>query len=185
MIIVGLGGLKGVGKDTVAQYLVDHYGFQRASLADPIKRLLNDRFGWPMALWEDREWKETVDGFTFSPRSWAQWLGTEVGRTIGGQDVWVEMLFDELHGTLKDDARVVISDCRFQNEVHAVRDENGFSICLVDPARDDSPEHVSEDLDPNWYDYDVPAIRGDFGTTFQNVDIVMHLECVDKVKGSK
>lgn len=37
-MIIGLTGLKGSGKDTVAAYLIKEYGFERRAFADPLKR---------------------------------------------------------------------------------------------------------------------------------------------------
>lgn len=106
--LIGLTGRAGSGKDTFADYLVRVHGFQKYALAGPLKAMLNQRFGWTMEQWNDREWKEAANlvhkqdidwqcgGMDFgtpsySPRQLAQWLGTEVGRAIG-PNVWVNMM---------------------------------------------------------------------------------------------
>ena len=119
-MIVGLTGKAGSGKGTIANYLVDKRGFIKMGLADPIKRMLNDRFGWEPSYWEDREWKEApheCNGYDggreyFSPRSWAQWLGTEVGRRLD-PDIWVRALSVRL---AQSSGNVLIPDIRFDNE---------------------------------------------------------------------
>jgi dephospho-CoA kinase len=40
-MLIGLSGKAGAGKDTVADYLVRCYKFQRMAFADPMKRFLN------------------------------------------------------------------------------------------------------------------------------------------------
>jgi len=42
MNIIGISGLAGSGKDTVADFLLNHEGFVKMSLADPIKRFAMD-----------------------------------------------------------------------------------------------------------------------------------------------
>ena len=58
--LIGIAGAAGAGKDTVANHLVQHYGYTVYKFADPLKRMLCDFFGWPMDAWEDREWKDRV-----------------------------------------------------------------------------------------------------------------------------
>ncbi|MCX7807058.1 MAG: prepilin-type N-terminal cleavage/methylation domain-containing protein, partial [Deltaproteobacteria bacterium] len=70
-------------------------GGQVSTLVEGIKAF-ELRYLDPIAL----EWKESCDlrfgtnerGAPFSPRSWAQWLGTDVARRLFGEDVWVRYL---------------------------------------------------------------------------------------------
>lgn len=158
-MIVGITGRAGVGKDTVADWLVAEHGFVKRGLADPIKALLNKRFGWWPEDWQDRGWKEQAalatvchDGKRskfwhrdFSPREMAQWLGTEVGRHLAGQDVWVNELFKQWkEGRNKILVpRLVIPDVRFNNEAARVKKEGGVVIRIAREV----PEvvtHISE-----------------------------------------
>jgi hypothetical protein len=154
--VIGITGLAGAGKDTLADYLVKEHGYTKYSLASPIKQLLNERFGWTDEEWLDREWKETPHrrcGYgvrrnqgwigkveEFSPRSWAQWLGTDVGRTIGGEDVWVNLM-RKFSWTVD---KLVVSDVRFDNEANAIHNLGGKVIkidrVLAVPVR----AHASE-----------------------------------------
>lgn len=151
--LIGITGKAGSGKDTLADYLVRQHGFEKYSLSAPIKRLLNERFGWTDNDWLDREWKERPNPAcgagpftraqlgTFSPRSWAQWLGTEVGRIIGGEDVWINMIEREWN-TAK--TRVVISDVRYDNEAARILSLGGVIIRIVRRNATQVAAHVSE-----------------------------------------
>ena len=171
--LIGINGKMGAGKDTLADHLVHHFGFVKYSLAAPMKKLLNDRFGWTEKMWEDRAWKEhetkdcgarvipsrweSYPGMTgfereyFSPRSWAQWLGTEVGRYIGGNDVWLNMMAteweylnssnEETFGSLPC---MVIPDVRFENEARRIREYGGVIIRVVRSPEVVASGHVSE-----------------------------------------
>ena len=63
-MIIGLTGNPpaGSGKDTVADYLVKEYGFCKVALADPLKRICADVFGWDAeTLWGPSENRNVPD----------------------------------------------------------------------------------------------------------------------------
>lgn len=163
--ILGIAGKAGSGKDTLAAHFVKKYGYVRYGFADPLKELLNQRFGWTLEQWENREWKESPQilseldgrrhGRYLSPRELAQWLGTEVGRTIGGPDCWVNLMAKRFmegrypHSgtsllTADQGFRLVIPDVRFENEATRIRDLGGFIIHLTRPNLPEVSSHVSE-----------------------------------------
>lgn len=153
--LIGITGLAGVGKDTLADHLVT-LGYEKVSMAGPLKRLLNERFGWTDEMWADRVWKELPSpecGFDvrteadYSPRSWAQWLGTEVGRYIGGPDVWVNMVmrqWAEKTAAAPQPYRMVIPDVRFDNEAMAIRQRGGVILHISRPGAAPVVKHASE-----------------------------------------
>jgi hypothetical protein len=169
--LIGITGVAGVGKDTLADYLVREHKFVKYALADPIKELLNDRFGWTMEDWADREWKETghtvwgsrlrastlEECLPFSPRSWAQWLGAEVGRMLAGEYVWankmveawhalgvVEDYYDESHLDAPQPQRMVVPDVRFDNEARIIGNLGGVVIRVVRQDAKPVEQHSSE-----------------------------------------
>ena len=76
--ILGLLARSGHGKTTVAQHLVSTYGAEVRSLAGPMKRALQNVFGFSTAqLWGTQAEKEATDSrYGFSPR----WLLQRLGR---------------------------------------------------------------------------------------------------------
>lgn len=143
--LIGISGKAGVGKDTLADYIVRTYGFQRYGFADPIKELLNKRFGWTMEDWNDRAWKEgpTIQVLArphplghcqnlvqqkLSMRELAQWLGTEAGRETHGEDCWVNVF--QRRWIEAGAPKTVIPDVRFENEAAKIRQHGGIIIHL-------------------------------------------------------
>jgi len=138
MIVVGLTGKAGVGKDTVGDYLIEQYGFKKESFAAPLKRLVGDIFGVTENLLnpvtqEDRDLREQpLDGWgDWSARGLLQYIGTEMFRTHIDKDVWVKSLANRI--AYCGDERYVITDIRFPNELDIFKekfDDNFVSITI-------------------------------------------------------
>ncbi len=137
-MILGITGRIGSGKDTIADYLITRHRFKRMSYAEPLKDAISAIFGWDRELLEgmtkhSREWREQVDpwwaerlGIThLTPRWVLQHWGTEVCRRAFHNDIWVASIQNKLR-SIKDD--VVLSDCRFPNEVDAIKKSGGMTI---------------------------------------------------------
>ena len=159
-MIVGVCGFIGSGKDTIADYLTNFYGFRRESFANSLKDAVAQVFGWDRTMLEGRtkqarEWREQRDdwwsdrlGMEITPRWILQYWGTEVCRKGFHDDIWIAALENKLRNS-KDD--IVISDCRFPNEIKSIKDAGGIVIRVVR-----GPE-------PKWYDAAVSANRGPNG----------------------
>ena len=112
-IVIGLTGRAGSGKDTVADILVNKYGFTKISFARVLKAMMAAG-GMPEP---SREMKEKeIPGLTFTWRRAAQTLGTEWGRSLD-PDIWVKLALMQITGR----TNYVISDVRFENEATAIR----------------------------------------------------------------
>ena len=159
-MIVGVCGFIGSGKDSIADYLTNFYGFRRESFANSLKDAVAQVFGWDRTMLEGRtkqarEWREQRDewwserlGMEITPRWILQYWGTEVCRKGFHDDIWIAALENKLRNS-KDD--IVISDCRFPNEIASIKNAGGIVIRVVR-----GPE-------PKWYDAAVSANRGPNG----------------------
>ena len=139
-MIIGICGFIGSGKDTAADYLVNFHEFRRESFASTLKDAVAAVFGWDRDLLEGRtkaarEWREQVDPWwaerlgkpQLTPRWILQYWGTEVCRVGFHDDMWIASLENKLR---KSSDHVVISDCRFPNEIHAIREQKGRIVCI-------------------------------------------------------
>ena len=146
-MILGICGLIGSGKDTVADYLVNVHGFRRESFAGTLKDAVAAVFGWDRTLLEgrtkaSREWREQVDPWwavrlnmpDLTPRWVLQYWGTEVMRRGFHDDIWIASIENKIRN-LQDN--VVISDCRFPNEIASLRAAGGR---IVRTCRGSDPE---------------------------------------------
>ena len=128
--VVGICGLIGHGKDTAAGFLIEQ-GYQRISFAGVLKDACANIFGWDRILLEgntseSRSFRERVDPWwakrldipDFTPRYALQYIGTNVMRTHFHPDIWVAACERQIEMT---DKNVVISDCRFFNELDVIK----------------------------------------------------------------
>jgi hypothetical protein len=158
--IIGVCGFISSGKDTVADYLVNQYRFRRDSFASSLKDAVSAVFGWDRELLEGRttaarNWREQVDPWwsqrlglpELTPRWVLQQWGTEVCRKAFHNDIWIVSLENRLRHSQDD---IVISDCRFPNEIAAIKNAGGKVIW------------VQRGRLPVWYDIALAANNNDF-----------------------
>ena len=140
-MIIGVCGLIGAGKDTIADYLVNVHEFRRESFANTLKDAVAAVFGWDRTLLEGRtkqgrQWREQVDTWWaerlniphLTPRWVLQYWGTDVLRNHFHDDIWVASLENKLRKSTDD---IVISDYRFPNEIRAIKNQGGIVIRVV------------------------------------------------------
>jgi hypothetical protein len=155
-MIIGVCGFIGSGKDTVADYLTNIHEFRRESFANSLKDAVASVFGWDRTMLEGRtkharQWREQVDPWWaerlamphLTPRWILQYWGTEVCRKSFHDDIWIASLENKLRNS-KDD--IVISDCRFPNEIKSIRNSGGI---VVRVKRGDDPEWYRDAADMN------------------------------------
>ncbi len=171
-VVVGLTGFAQVGKDTLAQELVKHLGFERHGFADALKSILyalnprvelynNDFIGhWHVqTLVDQKGWEEAKK--EPEVRELLQRLGTEGGRVALGKDVWVNTLFTQPTGP-----RIVIPDVRFENEAQAIRARGGSVIRIHRPGTGPINAHISDQIDFE-ADYEVVNDRTPFDAYYE------------------
>jgi len=145
---IGLSGYAQSGKDTVAEVLVEDFGYKKVAFADAIREalvVLNPRievanmamrlssavksFGWEFLKKEDTGVRELLQRF-----------GTEVGREMFDQNIWVDLAID----LVPDGGRVVFSDVRYPNELKAIRAAGGTVWRVNRPDVSAPNDHESE-----------------------------------------
>lgn len=175
--IIGLVGFISAGKGTVSQYFVEKYDYIQESFAGSLKDATANIFGWDRTLLEgdtkeSREYREQVDTWwseklgmpDFTPRLALQLMGTDVMRNNFHNDIWILSLQKRLLSTSRN---IVVSDCRFQNEINSIKQLNGTIIRI---KRGDEPEWYNDALN-GIYPMDVHA--SEYGWIGGHIDYVI------------
>ena len=124
-MIIGLSGYARSGKDTVANLLVLNYSFKRLAFADAIKDavlLLNpilDNGRRVSDVVNDYGWE--VAKANIEVRRLLQVMGTEVGRKLIDEYIWIDKVFNQI----EPDKRFVITDVRFPDEANMIQSIEG------------------------------------------------------------
>lgn len=149
--IVAINGTIGSGKDTFAEAFINN-GYTKMSFAKNLKDTVSAIFGWDREMLEgttpesrklreipDPYWCEKLERNDISPRWILQNFGTNVLRKYFHNDIWVFSLEKTMQSI---DGNIIITDCRFSNELNMIRNNNGTII------------EVQRTL-PYWYGYAV------------------------------
>lgn len=134
-MIIGLSGFAGCGKDTVAEYLINTYGYKQVAFASAVKDTLSTVFNWNREMLEgktaeSRKWRDTVDEWwssnlgipNFTPRYAMQNIATDIFRNHFHSDIWILSLISKIKDSTDN---IVISDARFPNEIAAIKNIGG------------------------------------------------------------
>jgi len=140
-MIIGIAGYAGVGKDTLADLLVEREGFEKRAFADKLKQFyysvaplahvdLIDELGW-----------DAAKRFNMEIRAGLQGLGS-AGRNTFGKKFWIEQAMPNIFDS--QEFNYVFADVRYQNEADEIWSRGGVIIRLkrdeINPAND----HASE-----------------------------------------
>lgn len=163
-MIIGLNGLIGSGKDTVTEYIIKSYNLDQMSFGKYVKDCLSVMFGWDREMLEgktkeSRIWRESVDVFwssklniRFTPRLAMQLYGTELVRKHLNNDFWINRF--ELDYSKKENKNIIVSDCRFINEIEKIR-ELGGTIIEIQPKELPEWYEIAKNQNLGMYNEDV------------------------------
>jgi hypothetical protein len=135
-MLIGLSGKAGNGKDTVAKYLETHHEFIPLAFADPVKRGLEAMFRLDHKWLNDTEAKEQdIPELGVSGRVLMQTLGTEWGRNLIDENIWVDLMRRKI--LMLDTYDIVVTDVRFDNEAALIQELGGTLITVVREGKKD------------------------------------------------
>lgn len=139
--IIGFTGPIDSGK-TEAAKVCEQQGFKRIRFAGPLKDMAK-AFGLSPAQ-VDGDQKEVPSDLICgqTPRYFMQKLGTEFGRELIGDDVWIRA-FQHAVNQLDPWTPVVVDDVRFQNEAGIIQHMGGI-VVRIDRDGYKPGEHASE-----------------------------------------
>lgn len=125
------------GKTTAAVGLVEKLGFSIVKFAGPLKAMLAgllENIGYPETaisyMLESGKEEKPIVGVDATVRQLQQTLGTEWGRLLIDENIWVKCAVMEA----EKHRRVVFDDMRFVNEYSLIEERKDLSIRIVRPG---------------------------------------------------
>lgn len=157
-MLIALCGKQNTGKTTVANYLISNHEFYPVSFADPLKSVVSILFDWDVnilkaestqtRLLREQLPKRIIGGKEYDARTALQFIGTDLCRNHIDQNVWVDIAKIKIQNLLKQGKNVVVTDCRFVNEIEMLKSfPLALLLCLVRNHNDlmvKENEHISE-----------------------------------------
>lgn len=147
-LLIGLHGLARTGKDTAAAYLAAHYALLSYAFADPLKAAIAQMFDLTTAHIEGDLKELTLPVIGKSPRQLMQLLGTEWGRNMVHDQLWLLLAQQHIANQLECDqsrySGIVIRDVRFENEAQWIRSQGGYVVHILRPDAQQVAAHSSE-----------------------------------------
>jgi len=144
------------GKSTVADVLVNEFGYKRVPFAATLKsmfRVVMEDAGLSISDIADME--NGDKNYQFCPavsqatlREAYQTLGTEWGRQCMGKNFWCDLWALRVKPWLNHGVGVVVDDVRFDNEFTTVGRLAGDMWRVVRPGVDNMTTHASESYRP-------------------------------------
>lgn len=195
--LFGFGGLLESGKDTIADHLVEKFGFVKVNMSDPIDkalRILNPIVTVELASrsWLDRlldgvcnrdpqliikryEDVRAELGFTKAKtipefRALMQRFGVEVGRKLIDNNIWVNFAERTIQEHRDAGRGVCVSGIRFGDEQHLIARLGGTLVWVYRPG------HLPAKTATSNHSSEVSLSADDFDTTVVNDGSVADLE---------
>lgn len=188
-MLFGILGKKGAGKDTVSDYLVAKYGFRKRAIAAELKKIMRHLFHFKNNQLHG-ELKEVVDdNWDITPRHGMQFVGTLVrehfGRLVKGVDKNFWLVNLEMWLNKCKNEHVILSDCRYQNEVDFVKSHKGIVIKIVRNKNDEIKDtHESEQGVDFVKKHDILIENnGSLQELYKKIDVIMNEFYIKKSNG--
>ena len=163
-MIISITGKIGSGKDTIADIIMQYtpyHDWEIKKFAGKLKVIAEILSGVPKINFEDQEFKKQDMGpeWGMTYRDLLQKLGTEAMRNGLHTNVWVNALMSDytpthyavgaLETELSEESAIypnwLITDCRFPNELEAVKTHKGITIKVIrDSGNTIGTTHASE-----------------------------------------
>ena len=162
-MIISITGKIGSGKDTIADIIMQYtpyHDWEIKKFAGKLKDIAEILSGVPKINFEDQEFKKQNMGaeWGMTYRDLLQKLGTEAMRNGLHENVWVNALFADYHFNIEEDEQMpnwLITDCRFPNELEAVKTHKGITIKVIrDSGNTIGTTHASETALDDYTEWD-------------------------------
>lgn len=181
--LLGTGGVARAGKDAVLDILIEEPGEEWAKTymskaLETALLILNPSIDILWSNWKDDSWSKVYDLLRYEGPRWImfyqdlhallgyemskenngvrdalQKLGTEIGRNMFDENVWVNIAFAEVDEALEAGTNIGITGMRYPNELDYIHDRGGLTVWVSRPGYGPVNGHSSDNtLGPEDFD---------------------------------
>lgn len=163
-MLISFSGKLRAGKDTAADFLVDNFGFVKHVFSDAIHEAMLKIDPHVYYDWKTERlvrYSSVVESLGYTKakelpevRRLLQRLGTEVGREMIDENVWVDIMDRKIQADASK--KIVVSGVRYPNELNLIRHHGGLAVYVFRTENEKPVEgevHKSESsLQPGDFD---------------------------------
>lgn len=158
--IIAITGIKRSGKDVVANYIEQKFGYKHVKISSKLKEVVKIAFDLKDADVESSAKDDMHERLGIPPRRILDFIGThvfqyEINRILPniGRKFWISDLLMK-----HDDTPIVISDLRFHHELEEIRKNDSVLVIKINRNQQIDPTYISES-EINELQYDVEVIN--------------------------
>jgi hypothetical protein len=147
--LIAFTGVISSGKTTATEALISlpERAYTKLAFADPLKAMV-------AILTSETDKNATPDALCGKTvREAYQTLGTEWGRNMIGQDIWLRAMARRIKGERGVARGIVVDDCRFDNEAALLRSLGGRIIEIVRPGYERALHSSEAGISSRFIDY--------------------------------
>lgn len=153
-LLVGIVGKGNAGKTTTANILSGK--FTEVVFAEPVKRITDIVYGFEYDMLlgdtpEKRVLRKTLKDpiWNKTPVEAMQYIGTDLFRDCFDKEIWIKIAQRKIDNLRNAGKNVIITDCRFPNEIEFIRSQGGIILVIYENDDDLKPSsdttlHASE-----------------------------------------
>jgi len=166
MKILGVAGQLRNGKDEIADFIASKLDYKRAAFASNVKRIFCETFGVDLDFVE--KWKtiaEPPPGFDMPVRQALQFIGDGFRKIKS--DIWVDLIFRH------NPSDIVISDCRYINELKEIKKNGGWNILVYRPGfLNEDPNESEAQIKPFVLNFIAKGVEGRVKDDNENFSLI-------------
>lgn len=148
--LIAICGFKHNGKDVIADYICDKYGYKNLKISQTLKSAVKILFSFTDEQIESNE-KDIIDeNWNITPRKVLQFIGTEVMQYKIQElfpdikrNFWIKTFISK-NLNKNDNPNIIISDLRFLHEYEELKKYNVFIIRVERDSIKNNDTHTSE-----------------------------------------
>ena len=181
-MLIGITGKMGTGKD----YILSNYilPYLKSKNLTCLSLSFADQIKVNAMVKNNVSFEDVYINKTQESRRMLQLQGTEQGRNVLGEDVWIKYLDAWIKVYKNRGIQIFLnSDTRFQNELYYIKENDGFLIKMIAPKRNEKRLQLESKCDNSIRNHSSECDLDDISNSMYN--LIIYNDPEDKFDSSK